>query len=376
MQRKAMKWITMLWIVCVLALMSVGMVTLYSLSPLHDSMKYLSRQLIAAALGLGGAALLARIDYRCWRRWAWWIFASAAILLVLVLVVGDRVNGARRWFHLPGFQFQPSDYAKLALLIMLAHYTAARQKQMRSFWPGVAVPGLLAGCVMVLVFLEPDWGTALLMGAVTLAVLVAAGARARYLVGPVLALSAAVGVLLWLNPLRLDRVYSWLHLEETRKAVGYQAWQARLALGHGGPTGVGLNASTQKLFLPEHHTDFIYAIVGEEFGYAGSVLVLSLFATLFLAGIAIVRQVTDPFGRLLATGIVFLFGLQAVFNIGVVSGALPNKGLALPFISYGGSNLAIMLLCSGLVVSVARFGTEVEETVESTLDDLVQARTA
>jgi cell division protein FtsW len=189
------------------------------------------------------------------------------------------------------------------------------------------------------------------------------------LAGPVFAAGAAVGVLLWLNPLRSDRIYSWLHLEETRRAVGYQAWQARLALGHGGLLGVGLNASTQKDFVPEHQTDFIFAVVAEEFGYAGSVLVLSLFLTLFLSGVTIVRRVVDPFGRLLGTGITFLLGLQGAVNVAVVSGALPNKGLALPFVSYGGSNLAIMLLCAGLMVSVARYGFEAE-TEESELGDL------
>jgi cell division protein FtsW len=373
----AMKWLATLWMVCVLALLSVGMVTLYGLSPWQDTMKYVSRQVVAAALGLVGAVALGATDYRRWRRWAWALFVVALGLLIAVLIFGAKVNGARRWFRLPGFQFQPSDFAKLALLVAMAHYAAGREKAMRTFWQGVAVPGVLAGLVLGLVFLEPDWGTALLLGAVTLVLLVVGGARVGYLAGPVFVVGAAVGVLLWLNPLRSDRVYSWLHLEETRQGVGYQAWQARLALGHGGPSGVGLNASTQKDFLPEHQTDFIFAIVAEELGYGGSVLVLSLFTTLFLSGVTMVRRVADPYGRLLGTGITFLFGLQGAINVAVVSGALPNKGLALPFVSYGGSNLAIMLMCSGLMVSIARYGMEVEETESGTeLADLGQAQPA
>lgn len=355
-----MKLVTTVLIVCVLALMSIGMVTLYSLSPVHDTMRYLSRQLIAASLGLAGAIVLVSLDYRRLRSWTWVFFVVAVLLLVCVLVFGVKVNGARRWFRLAGFQFQPSDFAKLALLLALAHYGAAHQRLMRSFWQGLAVPGLISGLLLGLVFLEPDWGTALLLGAVTAVVLLVAGVRWRFLAPPVLAGAIGVGVLLYFNSMRLERIYSWLHLEATRQGVGYQAWQARLALGNGGTTGVGLNASTQKVFLPEHQTDFIFAVIGEEFGYAGSLTVLGLFLAFFLCGLFVARRTADPFGRLLATGISFLIGLQALINIGVVSGALPNKGLALPFISYGGSNLMMMLMCTGVLVSVALSADQAE----------------
>jgi cell division protein FtsW len=223
------------------------------------------------------------------------------------------------------------------------------------------MPGLVAAGIIGLIFVEPDWGTALLLAAVTGVMLLLAGVRWFYLAGLVVLGGAVVAVLLWHNPVRFDRYYSWQHLEETKDAVGYQAWQAKIALGSGGMTGKGLNQSSQKRLVPERQTDFIFAIIGEEFGFAGSVLVIGTFALLFLCALVIAWRASDPFGRLLATGIAFLIGLQALLNLAVVSSAVPNKGIALPFISYGGSNLMMMLACAGLVVSVARGGPEAAE---------------
>ncbi|HNQ90650.1 MAG TPA: putative peptidoglycan glycosyltransferase FtsW [Verrucomicrobiota bacterium] len=359
---------TTLLLFCVAALMSVGMVTLYSISPPDDSSRYLSRQVIAGGLGLAGASLLVAIGHQRLRSWTWIVFALAIILLACVLVFGVKINGARRWFRLAGFQFQPSDFAKFALLLALASYGAAHHRLTRTFRHGILVPGLIALPVVVLVFLEPDWGTALLLAAVSTGVLLVAGARWRYLLPPVLLGIAAVGGLLYLNPVRIDRIEAWLHPEATRLGVGYQAWQARLALGAGGPTGVGLNASTQKTFLPEHQTDFIFAIIGEEFGLAGSLGVVALFALFLACGLSIARHAADRFSQLLAAGITFLVSLQAMINIGVVSGAFPNKGLALPFVSYGGSNLMMMLLCTGALVSVAR-GTPQPDGAPAALEE-------
>lgn len=370
-----MKVATSILIIVVLALASLGMVMIFSVSPVTDSMRYLSRQLIAAGLGVTGAIIAANLDYRRFRAWSGVLFGLAILLLGLVLVVGVKSHGARRWLAYAGFQFQPSDFAKLALLVALAHYGAAHRRLMSTLWQGVVVPLFMVGAVVGLVFLEPDWGTALLLGATSVVVLLVAGVRWRYLVVPMVLGVAAVAVLLAFNPVRIDRFNAWLNPETTKSSVGYQAWQAKLALGNGGPTGVGLDESTQKIFLPEPHTDFIFAIIGEEFGYAGAVVVLALFVTYFLAGVQIARHCVDPFGRLLATGLSFLIGLQALINLGVVSGALPNKGLALPFVSYGGSNLMMMLLCTGVLISVAR-GAGEPEAIESELPDLAQPQLA
>jgi len=252
-------------------------------------------------------------------------------------------------------------------VIFVAHYGSHYQRLMRSFGTGIAVPGLVVGLFVGLIFLEPDWGTALLIAIVTVALLLIAGARWQFLVLPGLALGVVVGFLLWKDPVRSDRVYSWLHLEETREGVGYQAWQARLALGSGGWSGKGLDQSSQRKFVPEARTDFVFAIIGEEFGWLGSMAILGVFVTVFLCGVLIAWRAPDPFGMLLASGISLLIGLQALINVAVVSGAVPNKGIALPFVSYGGSNLLMMLLSVGLLVGIARsVGAAAPETEKET----------
>jgi cell division protein FtsW len=285
----------------------------------------------------------------------------AVILLVLVLLplpFCHRANGAQRWFKVLGVQFQPSDFARFALLLALARYAADARTQMGSFTRGVLVPGLLIGGVLGLIFLEPDWGTALMLGAVCAVVLLVAGVKWRYFAPPVLAVLVAVGCLLAYDPTRFDRVHSYLHVEETRQDTGHQVWQSWTALGAGGPTGVGFDTSTQKWIVPESHTDFIFAIIGEEFGYVGAILVVLLYVILFCCGWYIAWNAPDPFGTFLATGITFQITLQALFNIAVVSGAIPNKGLSLPFISYGGSNLLMLLICAGALLRVARAAVE------------------
>jgi len=366
-----MKAITTLLVLCVLGLLGFGLVMLFSVSPWDHSTKFVSRQAIAAGIGLAGGVALAWVDYRRLRSFAWPLALLAVLMLILVLIppLGHKANGARRWFRTGGFQFQPSDFAKLAVLIGLAHYGAYAQRFMHSFRRGILVPILSVGLVLGLLFLEPDWGTAILIASVTGVVLLVAGARWYYLLPPAVFGAAFVGVLLIYNPVRSDRIYSWLHLEETKSGLGFQVWQSRLALGSGGVGGVGLNHSTQKKLVPEFWTDFIFAIVGEEFGFIGSAAVLLTFTILFLCGLTVAWRAADAFGRLLATGITFLIGVQALINIGVVSGALPNKGLALPFLSYGGSNLIIVLFCAGILVSIAR-QAEVAAETESSLATL------
>lgn len=352
-----MKRLATVIIFSVLALLSLGLVMLYSVTPPHASARFLSRQALGMLLGTASAGFIILVGYKRLRSIAWILYALAVVLLASVLVIGVEVNGARRWFRFGGVQFQPSDFAKFALVVLLAHYGAYCQRLMRTFRRGVLYPSLLIGPVVALVFLEPDWGTAALLGCVSLVLLIVGGARWVFILPPVLLGGAAVCVMLAKNPVRSERVYSWLHLEETREGVGYQVWRAREALKRGAFFGVGLNKSKEKALLPEHQTDFIFAIIGEEFGFAGSICVIGLFLTLFVAGVVAAWRAPDTFGMLLATGISFLIGLQALINLMVVSGAAPNKGLALPFISYGGSNLTMMLTCTGALVSVALSGS-------------------
>jgi cell division protein FtsW len=217
-----------------------------------------------------------------------------------------------------------------------------------------------------LVFVEPDRGTTILLAAVSGAMLLIAGVRWKYIIPPVLLGAAGLAVSLLHDPMRLRRIFSWWDMEQHREGVGYQAYQAMIALGSGGWMGLGLGNGRQKLgFVPEDHTDFIFSIVGEELGLIATLLVVLAFVVIAICGIYIALRARDPFGSLLAAGITFLISLQAAINIGVVTSALPNKGLPLPFISYGGSNLLAMLTCVGLLFSIARHAP-VREKVRTT----------
>ncbi|MCP5522172.1 MAG: cell division protein FtsW [Verrucomicrobiales bacterium] len=357
---------------CTLALTVFGLVMLYEVaSPGRAAASVVSRQVVALILGAAGAGLVLWADYGWIRRLAWPLYSLAVGLLAYALVWGRVVNGARRWIYVAGVGFQPSDFAKVALLMALAAYCSSAGSRITSFKDGILKPALIVGLVTLLIFVEPDWGTALILGLAAAVMLLVAGIRLRYALIPSVLLTIAVGTALCYNGLRMERIDSWLDLESTRRVVGYQAWQARLAFASGGPVGLGFSASTQRAFVPECQTDFIFAIIGEEFGFLGSLLLLGAFAMILHAGLRIAREAPDRFGALLATGISFLLAGQALCNMAVVSGALPNKGLTLPFVSQGGSNLMMMLVSVGVLLRIARAGEdhfEVEEEPLSLFD--------
>jgi len=351
-----MKTTVTVLVFCVAALLALGLVILYSESMTHGA-RFLVKQLQWCALGIAACVVAACIKPEWLRRWAWLFYGLAVILLAAVLVphVGMRINGARRWLGFGGVVLQPSEFAKLALIIFLAWYGARFQRQMETFKLGLAVPLLLVAVVLGLVFKEPDVGTTILIAAVAASMLVVAGVRVRFIVPPGLAAALGLGLYLWQDPVRLRRILAWLFLEENKEGVGYQAYQAMLALGSGGLTGLGLGDGRQKRgFVPEQHTDFIFAIIGEELGLVATLLVVLAFLVIVLCGLRIALRTEDRFGLLLATGVSLLIGLQAFINIGVVTSVLPNKGIPLPFISYGGSNLLVMLTCVGLLINLAR----------------------
>lgn len=364
-------------ITCVAALLSLGLVMLYSASmndviPRSGGEYYGARQMMSqlvwCGLGLGCCLLMATLDYRIWRKFAWPIFIVAVVLLVLVLIpdIGHRIKGARRWFRIGGVSFQPSELAKLALIFVLAWYGERYQRQMHTWKRGMVIPGGIIALVLGLIFVEPDRGTTVLLAAVAGGMLLLAGVQWRYFIPPVLAGLAALAVSLWNDPMRMKRIFSWLYLEENKEGVGYQAYQAMIALGSGGWFGLGLGNGRQKLgFVPEHQTDFILSIIGEELGLVATLGVVVAFVLIVMCGLYIATHARDVFGTLLAAGITLLIGLQAFINIGVVTSALPNKGLALPFISYGGSNLLAMLTGVGLLLSVARQGRPAEAAAKN-----------
>ena len=352
---------------CVAALLSLGNVMLYSSSMSQVGAHYLIMQLIWCALGLVFCVAAAAMDYRWLKKFAWPLLVVSLVLLGLVVAphIGRKVNGARRWFDIHGIRFQPSELAKIALIIVVAWYGDHFQRQMPTFKRGIVIPGLFIAPLLGLIFIEPDRGSTILLACVCGAMLILGGVRLHYIVPPIMAGAAALAWSLWHDPMRRERILAFLHPEKYKDGVGYQSWQAMIALGSGGWTGLGLGNGRQKLgFVPEHHTDFILSIIGEELGLVATLLVVLTFVIFVICGLFIASKARDTFGLLLASGLTLLVGLQAAINIGVVTSALPNKGLPLPFISYGGSNLLAMLTCVGVLLSVARHGR-----IESTRDE-------
>jgi cell division protein FtsW len=341
----------------VAALLALGMVMLYSSSMAQVGMRYLIMQLIWCGLGLVACVAAALVDYKYLAKFWWLLLGLAIVALILVLVphIGVVRGHARRWFSFGGMSLQPSEFAKLALIVGLAWYGDRYQRQMKTWKRGIIIPGFFIALLLGLIFVEPDRGTTILLAAVSGTMLIVAGVRWTYIVPPGVAALVALACSLIHDPMRAKRIFSWLYLEEHKSDVGYQAYQAMLALGAGGWTGLGLGNGRQKLgFVPEHHTDFILSIIGEELGLVATLLVVMAFLVLVISGICIALNSRDTFGLLLGSGISFLIGFQAFINIGVVTSALPNKGLALPFISYGGSNLLMMLTCVGVLLSIAK----------------------
>ncbi len=348
---------------CVAALLALGLVMLYSSSMTQVGAQYLKSQLVWCVLGFVLCVTATSLDYQVLKKAAWPLFFFALVLLVLVLLplphgLTKKINGAHRWFILPGMRLQPSELGKVALIIVLAWYCDRYQRHMHTFKWGVLFPMGIIAVMLALIFREPDRGTTILLAAVSGSMLLLAGVRWKFIVPPVIL--AAVGLVISIlhDPMRMRRIFSWWDLEQHKDGVGYQAYEAMIALGSGGWTGLGLGNGRQKLgFVPEHHTDFIFSIIGEELGLVTTLLVVVAFVVLIFCGIYIALHARETFGTMLATGVTLLIGLQAAINIGVVTSALPNKGLPLPFISYGGSNLLAMLTCVGILLSVARKAT-------------------
>lgn len=325
-------------------------------NPFH----FLQRQSLWALLGLGSMFTFARIPPRFWQRHSRTILLGVMVLLVLVVIPGVGIHrlGARRWLGAGPFQFQPSEFAKFAFVMFLADYLSGRSRQISSFWkglmPALAVLGLFFGLIM----LEPDLGTSLTLGGTVFLMLFAAGAELTQL-GSLTALGAVgVFILAKIDEERWSRITSYLDPwnPDFASTSGYQIIQALLAFGSGGLFGVGLGRSRQKFFyLPERHTDMIFAVLGEELGFIGAVLVLLLFLAFVWRGYRIAVQAPDRFSSLLAAGVTSLISLQAAMNIAVVTASIPATGIPLPFLSYGGSSLLITLSGVGILLGVSRY---------------------
>ncbi|MBI3414531.1 MAG: putative lipid II flippase FtsW [Verrucomicrobia bacterium] len=357
-----MKRATTILITCVGALLALGLVMLLSASVAHKAGSHLlTVQLVSFGLGMVVCLSLALSDYRSLKKFSWVLLAFAALLLLSVFIphFGVVSHGARRWINLRITTFQPSEFAKLALIITLAWYAERFKRQMPGFIKGLLIPGAFISVILVLILIGKDYGATILLATVSGLMLLVAGVRWRFLIPTGILVVAVFAAAIAMNPVRRARVMVWFNPKPGQAALEYQTKQSVIAFGSGGWKGVGLGEGRQKMgFVPENHTDFILSVIGEELGLVATLTVLTTFLVLLICGIWIAFRARDSFGMLLAFGITSLISLQAAINVGVVTGALPNKGLPLPFISYGGSNLLIMLSCVGLLISVARRAVE------------------
>jgi cell division protein FtsW len=348
-----------LLVLVTLGLTAFGLVMVYSATSASaavggkDPIYYLKRQGIYAALGIGLMLLASRTDYRRLKQLAPTLMLISMGLLVAVLGIGMSVNGARRWIGFGPAAFQPSELAKVALAIWVSAHLAKRRapRTMKElFRPVGAVAGLACG----LILLEPDLGTAIAIVIMLAGVLVVAGTPGR-LLASASGLAVGVGLLaIAIEPYRRARVFSFLNPWGDSQGAGFQTVQAMIGLGSGGPFGVGLGQGVQKVFyLPEAHTDMIFAIVGEELGLVGSAVVMAAYALFAYAGLKIALGCRDPFGKRLATGITVLVSGQAAVNLAAVMSLAPLTGIPLPFVSYGGSSLVVLLASVGVLLNIA-----------------------
>lgn len=346
----------------VLALVTLGLVVLYSASMAKAGGRFLSMQLLWAAVGGVACLVAALVDYRLLKRYYLVpvLYGVSLVLLTAVLIpgVGQVRGGAARWFDFGPVSFQPSELAKVALLVALAQFGERYRRQMGGFLHGLVLPALLVTPVVVLILLEPDYGNALMLGTVSAMVLLVAGIRWRWVLIPGVCGLLLVAAAIAQNPNRSARVEAWIASlsdpEKARGGINDQAWEGVKAMGNGGWTGVGLGKGRQKYgFVPEHRTDFIFTMLGEELGLAATIGVVLALLVVVISGVTIAWNARDTFGLLLGSGLTFMIGLQALINLGVVTMVLPNKGMPLPFLSYGGSNLLMMLTSVGVLLSIA-----------------------
>jgi len=352
---------------CVLAityvLLVLGLIMVFSASGIMaetrygDSTYFLKRQGLWLVLGLIVMHIAANLDYHVWQRIAPYVIAGTGLLLLMVLIphLGWEAKGARRWIRLGGVSLQPAEMAKMAVVIYLAAFLSRKEGQVTDFRTGFLPPVVLVGGLAVLVLLEPDMGTAVVLGLILVCLLFSGGARLSHVGGLVAVLLPLAAAMAYGSEYRRKRLLSFLDPWQDPTDTGFQLSQSFVALGSGGMLGVGLGESKQKLFfLPEVHADFVLALIGEELGYVGTASLMVLFGFFVLKGFQISGQAPDKLGSQLALGVTLLIGGQALINSGVVAGLLPTKGLTLPLVSYGGSSLVVTLLGIGILLSVSR----------------------
>ena len=351
-------------VLAVAALIVLGLVMLYSTGAFAqdshgDPIFFLKRQSLWLAVGMVACVIGAIVDYQFWQRTWWMWFAAAAILLALCFVphVGMRINGARRWVNFRVLTFQPSDFAKIAAIAFLAYWYSKHEHDSGTFLKGFLAPIAITGILMALIAREIDMGTTALIGGTMFVVMFVAGSSLKF-IAP-LAVGGIAGTLYLGFHMkdRLGRMLAFMDLDKYKETYGLQQWQALIAFGSGGVHGLGLGNGVEKMsYLPFAHTDFIFPMVGEELGLCATLGVVFCYLVIIVFGTVIAVQARDRFGMLFGFGVVVMLALQAALNIGVTTSLLPNKGLPLPFISYGGSNLVFCMLGVGILINIYRQG--------------------
>ena len=352
------------FLIILMLLLAVGLTMLYSASSaqsMYDTgyrsaTRYLYKQGACALIGLVAMWALSRLPYDFWRNAAWYLYALSIVLLLLVLVAGQSVNGAKRWINIAGLQFQPSEIAKFTLIVLFARLTRSYGSGAREFRYGVLGFGTALLGILVPLALEKHLSAIMLMGMVAVVMMYVAGTRGKWILAGVGAAVAFVLVYITFMGYAGDRVTAWLHPEQDPGDTGYQILQSLYAIGSGGVFGLGFGRSRQKyLYLPFQYNDYIFAIVCEELGLVGAALIIALFAALILRGYWIALHAPDRFSTVLCAGLITLIAVQTVLNLCVVTNLLPSTGIALPFFSYGGTALAVNLGEMGIVLGISRF---------------------
>lgn len=346
----------------VLALVSLGLVMVYSASAimaqekLNDSFYFLKRQAVAAGMGFLAMAVAMRMGYRKVARFAYPLLILAVVLMLMVFIpgVGAAVNGAKRWIRFPGISVQPAELVKIAWVIYLAYSLAKKREKVQSFSVGFLPHLAVSGVLVLLCMAQKDFGTSVGLLFIMFVMLFAGGAKLSYLVGSVLlALPFAYHAIVS-TPYRMQRILAFMDPWTHRQGSGYQVAESLMSIGSGGLTGLGLGDSRQKLFfLPEAHTDFIFSIIGEELGLLGVAALVILYGVVIWRGIRASLGASEPFGTYLGLGITSLIAFQALVNMAVAMGMVPTKGLTLPFISYGGNSLIVLMGAAGLLLSIS-----------------------
>ena len=352
-----------LFLTLILLLLAVGLTMLYSASFAQSeydtsyeiSTRYLQKQAVCAALGLIAMYAASRIPAQFWYRMAWPLYGISIVLLLSVLLFGESVNGARRWINIAGIQFQPSEVAKFTMILLFARLTKQYGRNAKEFRYGVLGFGCALLGILIPLALEKHLSAIMLMGMVAVVMMFIAGTHPKWLLAGAGAAAVFVVVYVTFMGYAGDRVTAWLHPENDPGDTGYQILQSLYAIGSGGLFGLGLGKSRQKyLYLPFQYNDYIFAIICEELGLVGALLIVALFAVTILRGYWIALRATDRFSTVLCAGLVTLIAVQTVLNLCVVTNLLPSTGIALPFFSYGGTALAVNLGEMGIVLSISR----------------------